>query len=912
MLCSACTELFRGQNTPWYYVKEDNRSVPAYHHHPSPARLAKAAHDGCHICAIVWRKLALDERTVLLNTFGNPYLHRASQAVQRLWGISIAYYSWSPIWWSAEDFGIRFQFGDAPFWKKIVFRLLPSTDEVLIQDEDAGAKFADEVVSSPTSPTWSPGPFRRSDDYQHAHSMWSPHTQRLVQRWYSECIESHDVCRNKDGGHIDDNSRHHHFQPTRILDLSDNRIRLDLDPSNRQGQRYASLTHRWSLKPETMPRLNPETQKEWCQNIDPDILTPTFRDAVDVARKLQIRYLWIDSLCIQQTGAGWEDDWMKEAAVMGEVYRHAFLNIQAGRDAEALSMGLFRAPINRDIEPFKVSISRELVKPRIYGRSTSQPIAIEGKYSIVEEDFARDELLGNPINRRGWVLQERLLSHRITHFGATQVFWECRELLACETFPEGLPKTIPKTMARAATQMVRNPTFDPKTIAQTIKRRMTANNHHHHHHHHHHPTTAMDPKPPAPTITTPIDPRLPVPSFPSLTVHRDLFAWFYLAELYSACSLTRETDKLVAISGLAQIFGSPNFHTRAADVVAYLRNLALPRSGGAVTDLHLDLDAFPAVAEQEEAGGASRITKAPFDSRPGHHSQTSSQTLTSRHAHLGTLPTGDYLAGLWRYELIPCLLWHVANGRQHNGHPSTRLPLDHDSGRAPSWSWASVNGLLHASVYQNWTTGINGVVLAEVSGAETDKSFERNSWGGVRAGRIILTAKCVWAADVKWPSAEDVEELSHVKVRAHLSEVHAGITRRIKLNSASVARQRILRADVLGFVDDMGEFSRALKRAEHAALGWSYQVVLVPLIGLQRRRADWGSTEGYVDEVFEWYGLIVGVARNRGEDTRSGEGRRLGDGVEWVAERLGYFRCRDTDVFKHVLEKRSEVEMVIT
>ena len=935
MLCSVCTELFQGHDTPWYYVKEGDRTIPAYQHHSSPARLARAAEKGCHICSIIWRKLAPDEKSVLLNTWGNPYLHRASQAVQRIWGISIAYYSWSPIWWSTEDFGIRFQFGDAPFWKKIIFRLLPVNEDYSPDDHDHDAQFTEEMVASPTSPSFLPEPLRKSeDDNHHIHSMWSPHTQRLVQKWYAECINGHEVCRNKDGGHIDDHSRPHDFQPTRILDLDNNKIRLDIDPSKRRKQRYASLTHRWSLKPETMPRLNPDNLREWCKNINPAILTPTFRDAVDVARKLDVRYLWIDSLCIQQTGHGWEEDWMKEAAVMGEVYRHALLNIQAGRDAEALEMGLFRAPVDRDIDPFKVELSRQLVRPRTQGRPPPSPLTLSGTFSIVEEDFARDELLGNPINRRGWVLQERLLSHRITHFGATQVFWECRELLACETFPEGLPKTIPKTLARAATRVVRNPTFDPKTIVRTIKRRMTANLNSE-------PATLIDSLSPItaakPTMSTPIDPRLPVPSFPSLTVHRDLFAWFYLAELYSACSLTRETDKLVAISGLAQIFGSPTFHDRAADVVAYLRNLALPRSGGAVTDLHLDLDAPPDTGPEPTTNG-----RDPPRGRSLRNYHKPSQHLTSRHAHLGNRDTGDYLAGLWRYELIPCLLWHVANGRQHNGEPSARISPDTASGRAPSWSWASVNGLLHASIYQNWTTGIDGTLLAEVSGAETSKTFSSNAWGGVVGGKIVLAARVIFQSDIKWPSVEEVEDLTHVKVRAHMSEIHASMTRRIKLNSASVARQRVMKADVLAMVDDMKEFARALRKSGYAH---RYEVVLVPLIGLQRRRADWSKEEGYTDEIFEWHGLIVGITKRGHSRNVSPAGsqldlnltaglgaggvgaalsaavapvlgqrrakREMGEDIECVGERLGYFRCRDTDVFKGVLERRSEIEMMI-
>jgi hypothetical protein len=40
-----------------------------------------------------------------------------------------------------------------------------------------------------------------------------------------------------------------------------------------------------------------------------------------------------------------------------------------------------------------------------------------------------------PLNSRGWVFQERLLSSRVVHFGAEQIVWECEHVRACETHP---------------------------------------------------------------------------------------------------------------------------------------------------------------------------------------------------------------------------------------------------------------------------------------------------------------------------------------------------------------------------------------------------------------------------------------------------------------------------------------------
>lgn len=43
-----------------------------------------------------------------------------------------------------------------------------------------------------------------------------------------------------------------------------------------------------------------------------------------------------------------------------------------------------------------------------------------------------------PLNRRGWVIQERARSTRILHWSSVGVFWECNELKASEGYPEGI------------------------------------------------------------------------------------------------------------------------------------------------------------------------------------------------------------------------------------------------------------------------------------------------------------------------------------------------------------------------------------------------------------------------------------------------------------------------------------------
>jgi len=57
------------------------------------------------------------------------------------------------------------------------------------------------------------------------------------------------------------------------------------------------------------------------------LLPPAFRDAIDIARRLDVRYLWIDSLCIIQDD---QLDWQTESARMSTIYQQALLTISAG------------------------------------------------------------------------------------------------------------------------------------------------------------------------------------------------------------------------------------------------------------------------------------------------------------------------------------------------------------------------------------------------------------------------------------------------------------------------------------------------------------------------------------------------------------------------------------------------------
>jgi Heterokaryon incompatibility protein (HET) len=61
-------------------------------------------------------------------------------------------------------------------------------------------------------------------------------------------------------------------------------------------------------------------------------LPQTFRDSIDMAEKLSLRYIWVDSLCIV---GDCDDDWKKEAARMRDAYKNGEITIAATKASYA-------------------------------------------------------------------------------------------------------------------------------------------------------------------------------------------------------------------------------------------------------------------------------------------------------------------------------------------------------------------------------------------------------------------------------------------------------------------------------------------------------------------------------------------------------------------------------------------------
>ena len=353
---------------------------------------------------------------------------------------------------------------------------------------------------------------------------------------------------------------------------------------------YVTLSHCWGR--ENVYTLTNDNLERLYRSIPWGALSKVFQDAANAAFKLGIQYIWIDSLCIIQDS---HDDWAFEASTMGEVYKSAMLNLAAtgfydGRD------GLFVSRDPKVLLPLLID----------FGLEDEHEHCV-----LLEENHWDTQVVKSPLNRRGWVFQERLLSSRILHFGREQLLWECQETQCSEIYPSG-------SKSRMTNKLREELAFNKLNSWKPLKFLLAV----------------------SVLLTGSVDLRQEY-------YRKQLFGeWEATIQVYSTGLLTRPEDKLPALSGAAK---------------------------------------------------------------------------EMRHAL-----NDEYLAGLWKSELLPQLLWSIKM------QTTSAKVMKY---RAPSWSWACVEGEVEyesCGFMQKLDQAIAEVVEAAVLPADVDDT------GSVIGGHILI------------------------------------------------------------------------------------------------------------------------------------------------------------------------------
>ncbi|CCF34787.1 TOL [Colletotrichum higginsianum] len=257
-------------------------------------------------------------------------------------------------------------------------------------------------------------------------------SQKQMKRWIDHCVESHPKCQPSLASNA--------FMPTRVLDIGAAndpwpplQIRvIQTNTISDEARKYMTLSHCWGKEAFvtlTVERFDKFTNDgiPWSNSSSGNGISSNqnFIDAIKITQKLGIRYLWIDSICIIQED---EEDWAVEAKIMHKVYRYSYCNLAAVDSKNCLG-GLFRG-------------RKHGVLPATYDPRGSSHRLSGRKWRILTSDLWDKDLLGSPLYTRGWVFQERMLSPRLLQFGHSQLFWDCATISACEALPEGFPLSL--------------------------------------------------------------------------------------------------------------------------------------------------------------------------------------------------------------------------------------------------------------------------------------------------------------------------------------------------------------------------------------------------------------------------------------------------------------------------------------
>ncbi|GAP83692.1 putative heterokaryon incompatibility protein [Rosellinia necatrix] len=248
----------------------------------------------------------------------------------------------------------------------------------------------------------------------------------MALRWLSECRANVDG--KHSGCHVGDAT----WYPTRLLDLSKlketGRVLLAvtelLDRSSLDLGEYMTLSHCWGTwGAKELPVLTTTNIDDRVSHgMELLLFPPTFRDAIEVAGWFDIRWLWIDSLCIIQDS---REDWQREAPTMCDVYQNALLNISADHAVDARG-GCFHDRYFATVDAFKLRL---------------KPLQSTWWVSVDERNLF-EWVKEAPSSERAWIYQERHLARRVLHFTEQEVFWECRAAapsFRSETYPNGSP-----------------------------------------------------------------------------------------------------------------------------------------------------------------------------------------------------------------------------------------------------------------------------------------------------------------------------------------------------------------------------------------------------------------------------------------------------------------------------------------
>jgi len=231
----------------------------------------------------------------------------------------------------------------------------------------------------------------------------SPEALHKIRKWLDVCEAEHERCGKKVNSTP---------PPTYLIDVDEDpshHVRL-IRTNNQMKDRYIALSYVWGVEQQPI-ELRQHTEETMLAGVFEEDIPRTILDAIHLTRKLNVRYLWVDSWCIVQ-----DDKSMKarEIARMSNIFGSSFLTIQAA-SAESVNGGFLKVRAPRDLPEHKLR----------YSQSSEEYILLRPETNWVTHS--------DPTGSRAWCYEESVLPRRLLIFGQDQLSYRCSKADQFET-----------------------------------------------------------------------------------------------------------------------------------------------------------------------------------------------------------------------------------------------------------------------------------------------------------------------------------------------------------------------------------------------------------------------------------------------------------------------------------------------
>ena len=217
---------------------------------------------------------------------------------------------------------------------------------------------------------------------------------RFVKNWLSSCERLHELTCSP--------SRSRDIERIFLIDVNSRYIISY--PSG--GCEYVAMSYVWGGVQQDIPDAGkPGTSL--------GRLPRTVEDAMLLVKSLGKQYLWVDSVCINQSD---EKEKLEHMGIMSDIYGGAYATIIALSGASA-NAGLPRVGSNRSAY-HQLSCTLDWKRLVGLGPTLSQLVWVL------------------PWGKRAWTFQEALLSQRCIYITTYQVYFECNSMQCCESLDE--------------------------------------------------------------------------------------------------------------------------------------------------------------------------------------------------------------------------------------------------------------------------------------------------------------------------------------------------------------------------------------------------------------------------------------------------------------------------------------------